>query len=197
MSTKNYVAKADSKTSSSKKKYSMFVGRWQPLHDGHKWLFDQALLEDKNALICIRDVEPDEKNPYTAEEVFQNISAHYAEEIYFDRVKVMIIPDIESINYGRGVGYDVIEHVPPENISSISATKIRKELKDKESLPKISSVDPESGSLIMVRIKKLEEDQKILSDRLKTAIEYSEFIAGHDIQICDRIGKLEEKNGEV
>ena len=44
------------------------------------------------------------------------------------RVKVIIIPDIESVNYGRGVGYDIIEHVPPANIESISATKIRKKL---------------------------------------------------------------------
>jgi hypothetical protein len=37
----------------------------------------------------------------------------------------MIIPDIESINFGRGVGYDVIEHIPPADIAEISATKIR------------------------------------------------------------------------
>ena len=40
----------------------------------------------------------------------------------------MIIPDIESINYGRGVGYDVIEHKPPSKIGKISATKIREEI---------------------------------------------------------------------
>ena len=40
----------------------------------------------------------------------------------------MIIPDIESVNYGRGVGYEIIEHVPPENIKKISATKIRASL---------------------------------------------------------------------
>ena len=41
------------------------------------------------------------------------------------RVKVIIIPDIESVNYGRGVGYDIIEHIPPSKIGEISATKIR------------------------------------------------------------------------
>ena len=45
-----------------------------------------------------------------------------------ERVKVIIIPDIESINYGRGVGYDVIEHVPPQEIHDISATKIREQM---------------------------------------------------------------------
>ena len=43
---------------------------------------------------------------------------------------VSIIPDIESVNYGRGVGYDIIEHIPPDDIKEISATKIRKEMRD-------------------------------------------------------------------
>ena len=46
------------------------------------------------------------------------------------RVKVIKIPDIESINYGRGVGYEVIEHVPPKDIHDISATKIRNQMKE-------------------------------------------------------------------
>jgi hypothetical protein len=41
----------------------------------------------------------------------------------------MIIPDIESINFGRGVGYDIIEHIPPQEISEISATKIREKMR--------------------------------------------------------------------
>ena len=38
------------------------------------------------------------------------------------------MPDIESINYGRGVGYDIIEHFPPEKVKKISATEIRKKI---------------------------------------------------------------------
>lgn len=126
---KNYIAKADKKTSSTDKQYSMFVGRWQPLHAGHQWLFQQALDEGKNVLICIRDVEPDDKNPYTAYEVKKMIEDHYGDLITNETVKVIIIPDIESINYGRGVGYDIIEFIPPRDIYDISATKIREQLK--------------------------------------------------------------------
>lgn len=126
---KNYIQKADKKTSSNTTQYHMFVGRWQPLHDGHKWLFQQALDEDKNVLICIRDVEPDEKNIFTPEEVKENIETHYADLIKENRVKVMIIPDIDAICYGRGVGYDVIEYIPPTEIKEISATKIREQMK--------------------------------------------------------------------
>ena len=126
---KNYIAKADKKTSSSKTQYSMFVGRWQPLHKGHQWLFQQSLEEGKNVLICIRDVEPDEKNPFKPEEVKKDIENFYSDHLSTGRVKVIVIPDIESINYGRGVGYDIIEHVPPGDIHDISATKIREEMK--------------------------------------------------------------------
>jgi cytidyltransferase-like protein len=97
---KNYISKADKKTSSTERQYSMFVGRWQPLHLGHQWLFNQSLEEEKNVLICIRDVKPDDKNPFTPEEVKLNIENHYGDLITEERVKVIIIPDIESINYG-------------------------------------------------------------------------------------------------
>ena len=116
------------------KQYSMVVGRFQPFHDGHKWLMNQCLDEGKNVLICIRDIEPDDKNPYTSEEVYNNVSQELSELIGEGRVKVIIIPDIESVNFGRGVGYDIIEHIPPQEISDISATKIREQLRNEGKL---------------------------------------------------------------
>ena len=108
-------------------KYSMFIGRWQPWHNGHQWLIDQRLKEGKNVLICIRDMMPDENNPYTCEEVYDNLKDRLSYFIQKGFVKLMIIPDIESINYGRDVGYEIIEHIPPKDIGKISATNIRKE----------------------------------------------------------------------
>jgi len=106
----------------------MFIGRWQPWHDGHRWLIDQRLNEGKNVLICIREVSKDDKNPYDPLDVKINLEKELKDLISSQKVKVIIIPDIESVNYGRGVGYDIIEHVPPKNIGDISATKIRKKL---------------------------------------------------------------------
>ena len=114
--------------------HAMFVGRWQPLHKGHQELFQQAMNEGKNILICIRDIEPDEKNPYSSEEVKNNITNHYYDEVLEGKVKVMVIPDICSIEFGRGVGYDIIEHLPPLEIADISATKIREQLKSEGKL---------------------------------------------------------------
>jgi len=112
-------------------KYSMFIGRWQPWHNGHRWLIDQRLNEGKNVLICVREVSKDDKNPYDPIEVKDNVEKELKDLIDSQKVKVIIIPDIESVNYGRGVGYDIIEHVPPSDIGEISATKIREKLFNK------------------------------------------------------------------
>lgn len=110
-------------------KYSLFIGRWQPWHDGHQWLIDQRLKEGKNVCIAIRDVEPDNNQPWTAQQIKHGLKTRFFNEITDGRIKIIIIPDIESVNYGRGVGYDIIEHTPPENIKEISATKIREEMR--------------------------------------------------------------------
>ena len=125
-----FKATADKESSSTKTKYSMFVGRWQPLHKGHLWLINERLKEGKNVWLAIRDVEPDEKNPWTAQEIEQMVHEGELKDLITDgRVITSIIPDIESINYGRGVGYDIIEHIPPTEIGEISATSIREQMK--------------------------------------------------------------------
>lgn len=111
---------------SASKRYALFIGRWQPPHNGHKWLFEQALSQGKSILIAIRDVEPNEGQPLTATQVKGLLEKMYAGD---DRVRVMVIPDIESVNYGRGVGYEVIELKPNLEIAAISATEIRKRLR--------------------------------------------------------------------
>jgi cytidyltransferase-like protein len=123
----NWVKKIHTESSLPKKEgqFAMFVGRWQPLHKGHQSLFQEAMNEGKNVLICIRDIEPDEKNPFHPEDVRKNILDYYSEEVVQGKVKVMVIPDICSIEFGRGVGYDIIERIPPIEIGEISATKIR------------------------------------------------------------------------
>lgn len=126
---KKYLAQAAFKSSSNTLKYSMFIGRYQFWHKGHRWLIDQRLNEGKNVLICIRDVAPDNNNPWTAQEVIHNIGNELDDLILEGRVKLMILPDIESVNIGRGVGYDVIEHVPPDEIRDISATEIRQQMR--------------------------------------------------------------------
>ena len=120
-----HLAKAAHKSGT----YAMIIGRWQPWHEGHRWLIDQALNEDKKVLLCIRDVPVSEKNPWTANQIYDNLLLELKELIIEEKVRIITIPDIESVNIGRGIGYDVIEHIPPTEIEEISATKIREQMK--------------------------------------------------------------------
>ena len=111
------------------KKYAIFVGRYQPYHFGHIELIKQKLNKGIPALIMVRNIEPDERNPFTTEQTVTMIKKYHA--THDDDVKVIIIPDIESVNFGRGVGYEINEYQPPKDSGAmfISATKIRESIK--------------------------------------------------------------------
>jgi phosphopantetheine adenylyltransferase len=127
-----WEAKYHAKSSLPKKdgQFSLFIGRWQPLHEGHKQLFNQVIEEGGKVCIAIREGEVNEKNPYSPREVMMNICKEMEQHVNSGKVKVIIIPDICSVEFGRGVGYDIIERIPPQEIAEISATKIREKLKN-------------------------------------------------------------------
>jgi hypothetical protein len=107
------------------KKYALYIGRWQNWHNGHEWLISQQLNKGKNVWVAIRDVEQDENNPKTAQQILRELSHEPFFTNNSDKILLSIIPDIESVNYGRGVGYDVIYHEPPADVAVISGTAIR------------------------------------------------------------------------
>ena len=115
------------------KPYSMMIGRFQPFHDGHLWLVREILNENPSNRVwgAVRDTPVSENNPMFTFDVIKLISNTLRERLTskdFKRCIVSMIPDIEGVHYGRGVGYRIVEHVPPEEIREISATKIRAEL---------------------------------------------------------------------
>ena len=114
--------------------WSLFIGRWQPLHNGHKELFRQVINEGGKVCVAIRDGEINEKNPFSPLQVMTNIFNEMQDEVEAGTLKVIIIPDICSVEFGRGVGYDIIEHIPPTEVAKISATKIRKQLREEGKL---------------------------------------------------------------
>ena len=79
-------------------------------------------------MIAVRDTPVSASNPFSTEQVIENLEKEYTKEAGNGMVKIISIPDIESVNYGRGVGYEINEYRPPEDISKISATEIRKTL---------------------------------------------------------------------
>ena len=119
------------------------LGRWQPWHDGHTELFKRALSKTGQVCIMYRDVggvhagiEGQDDNPFQFEEVKRNIiiglAAHGFEE--GNQYVVIKVPNIIDISYGRGVGYTFTEHDLGVEIHKISATNIRKDMRNKGDL---------------------------------------------------------------
>lgn len=135
-------------------KRAMFIGRWQPMHNGHKWLISQKLDEGTPILICVRDIPPDDKNPFTTEQTVEMINKVYEGQ----DVEVMVIPDIESVNWGRGVGYGTIEHQPPADIGFISATAIREAIASGDDSWK-SNVDESIHEMVVENLRGSESEE--------------------------------------
>ena len=125
-----------------KKPTVQMLGRWQPWHKGHQELFKRCVKKTGQVIIQVRDVEGasggqgQDDNPFCWEDVFKNIEDNLLKDNYKRGVEyeIMLVPNITNITYGRGVGYAFEEEVFDEEISSISATKIRSELRKKGEL---------------------------------------------------------------
>jgi hypothetical protein len=128
------------------KKYALFIGRWQTWHKGHEWLINQQLEKGNYCWVAIRDVQKDENNPKSAQEVLQELQKESFFTNNWDKIMLSIIPDIESVNYGRGVGYDVIYHEPPKEIEKISGTAIRKKYIDSNGDVVVYNIEKENDS---------------------------------------------------
>jgi len=99
---------------------SLFIGRWQPFHDGHRSLIDKVLSEGKPVVVGIRDTAVSEENPYTVEERMEMIKS-----VYGDRVQCVVVPDVAEICFGRDVGYKVRRIRLDDQTEEISGTKVR------------------------------------------------------------------------
>lgn len=104
-----------------KKTYSLFIGRYQPIHSGHLALFDKVRAEGKNIAIGVRDTNIDSNNPLSTKERIEMIR-HAVPD-----AEIFKMPDINEACYGRKVGWGIREIRLDEKTESISATKIRAE----------------------------------------------------------------------
>lgn len=129
----------------SQKPTTQMLGRWQPWHDGHTELFKRALAETGQVCIQVRDVfgiigddagggrtgiQAD--NPFTHDDVVKGIKEGLAKAgyTYNKEYIIMKVPNIVDISYGRGVGYTFTEHDLGKEIHKISATDIRKQMRE-------------------------------------------------------------------
>ena len=112
----------------NKKPTAQMLGRWQPFHDGHYALFEEIIKKTGQVCIQIRDVQGVDDNPFDFETVKKNIEKRLIPK-YKNRFKVILVPNITNICYGRGVGYKIEEIVLDEETQQISATKIRAQMR--------------------------------------------------------------------
>ncbi len=107
-------------------KTGVFVGRFQPFHEGHKKCVEHILEQNDRCLIMVRDTEKSDKNPYVLEERIARIM-----EAFPDTNNVLVQPFADpgadlTIYIGRDVGYKLIQL--DASTEAFSATDIRKKM---------------------------------------------------------------------
>ena len=125
-----------------KKPTVQMLGRWQPWHDGHRALFDRCVAKTGPVIIQVREVEGSsggkgqDDNPFDWDAVCANIEKDLDRYGYSrgQEYEIMLVPNITNISYGRGVGYVFEEEIFDNDITSISATKIRKKMRNEGKL---------------------------------------------------------------
>jgi nicotinamide mononucleotide adenylyltransferase len=106
------------------------LGRFQPWHTGHRALFERCLAKTGQVCIMVRDCQDwNDSNPFNVDEVIQNINQDLTD--YAGKYTIIVVPNIVEIVYGRDVGYLISKIELPDEIQSISATKIREDMKNK------------------------------------------------------------------
>lgn len=107
-----------------RKPTALFVGRYQPFHDGHKALIEEGLARVGQVCIAVRDVQGvGTGNPLSFDDVKQRIDTAMA--AHRGRYLVIPLPNVSHIFYGRDVGYAIERIDLDDKLQAISATSIR------------------------------------------------------------------------
>ena len=104
---------------------TLMLGRYQPWHEGHHALYEEAGKRTKQVLLGVRNTyNTSEKDPLT----FDQVKEYIAKDEFMDGSMVLRLPNITNIVYGRDVGYKIEQVDLGATIHAISATEKRKEL---------------------------------------------------------------------
>jgi len=104
---------------------TLMLGRYQPWHEGHHALYEEAGKRTKQVLLGVRNTyNTSEKDPLT----FDQVKEYIAKDSFMDGSMVLRLPNITNIVYGRDVGYKIEQVDLGATIHAISATEKRREL---------------------------------------------------------------------
>lgn len=112
-----------------KKNTVQMLGRFQPWHEGHTKVFEKSILRAEQVLIMVKDVKGIGDNPYSFKQIRNRINRELQD--FRGLYKVILVPNIAEICFGRTVGYKISKIKLSKKIENISATKIRKKLRAK------------------------------------------------------------------
>ena len=113
-----------------KSKSALYIGRFQPFHEGHKQMFLEGLKKyGQVSLLVMNSQGINKKNPYSFLYVKKKIEK--ALKKYKGKYIIIKVPVVGSVIYGRKVGYTIKKIKLSKKIESISATNIRKKLLNK------------------------------------------------------------------
>jgi len=104
---------------------TLMLGRYQPWHQGHHALYDEAQKRTGQVVLGVRNTQgTSEKDPLSFDEV-----KHYiAQDPHMANAMVVKMPNITNIVYGRDVGYKIEQVKLSDEIEAISATQKRREM---------------------------------------------------------------------
>ena len=104
---------------------TLMLGRYQPWHEGHHALYEEAGKRTSQVLLGVRNTYmTSEKDPLN----FDQVKSYIAKDSFMDDAMVLRMPNITNIVYGRDVGYKIEQVDLGATIHAISATEKRKEM---------------------------------------------------------------------
>jgi adenylylsulfate kinase len=119
------VAIIDFKLHDWRKPTTLMLGRYQPWHEGHHALYEEAGKRTDQVLLGVRDTyNTSEKDPLT----FDQVKGYISQDPVMENALVLKLPNITNIVYGREVGYKIEQVSLGADIEAISATEKRKQL---------------------------------------------------------------------
>jgi len=102
----------------------MFIGRFQPLHNGHVSIINTLLESKQKVLIVLMDTKVDKDNPFTLAERKEMIVTAFPDSFFNGDIILSDVPPILSVNIGRKCGYDA-RYIDSRGLENVSASHIR------------------------------------------------------------------------
>ncbi len=89
-----------------KKPTALFIGRYQPFHDGHKALIEEGLRRIGQVCVAVRDTAGiDGDNPFGFDDIRSRIE--HALRLHEGLFLIVPVPNVAAVFHGRDAGYAV------------------------------------------------------------------------------------------